>query len=149
MSTTLSPDSWLPSVTSPAVPAFTAHEIRMASLSYSIRSKSDWARKLEDPTIRSRWRAEALGETWGYIEGLVEKGVLDSEETEVDDGQRNWRTIARDGIRADVKVRRSGLARSRPGNVEPELTIAMQSTRGSPRRWLTMSSTSWNSTSRN
>ncbi|PRQ73491.1 Protein of unknown function (DUF4246)-domain containing protein [Rhodotorula toruloides] len=39
---------------------YTLQEIAMLALSYEIRNKPDWERKYLDPTIRAKWKEEAL-----------------------------------------------------------------------------------------
>lgn len=35
-------------------------DLRMIALSYALRSKPSWWTKMKDPSIRSKWKAEAL-----------------------------------------------------------------------------------------
>ncbi|KAM0754632.1 hypothetical protein T439DRAFT_368008 [Meredithblackwellia eburnea MCA 4105] len=44
------------------------HEVRMANVSYAIRSKPGWTTKISDPIIKAKWREEALAETFGYLD---------------------------------------------------------------------------------
>ena len=47
----------------------------MQKLSYELRSKPDWIRKSQDPTIRQRWRVEALEARRGFSEPLSARMV--------------------------------------------------------------------------
>ncbi|KAG9041155.1 hypothetical protein FS837_012674, partial [Tulasnella sp. UAMH 9824] len=40
--------------------ALTLVDLRMIDLSYALRSKPSWWTKIKDPTVRSKWKAEAL-----------------------------------------------------------------------------------------
>lgn len=67
-------------------PPYSLQEIDMLALSYEIRQKPDWARKLRDSDIRTKWRAEALGkrnEEAGFAERTGENySGYDVEEVE-------------------------------------------------------------------
>ncbi|KAG8931780.1 hypothetical protein FRC01_000809 [Tulasnella sp. 417] len=41
-------------------PGLTLVDLRMIELSYALRGKASWWTKIKDPTIRSKWKAEAL-----------------------------------------------------------------------------------------
>ncbi|KAM0747230.1 hypothetical protein T439DRAFT_305580 [Meredithblackwellia eburnea MCA 4105] len=42
----------------------------MANLSYAIRCKPDWRTAIRDPTIKAKWKEEALADSFGYLEKL-------------------------------------------------------------------------------
>ena len=53
---------------------YSLQEIDMLALSYALRQKPDWARKLADPAVRARWRAEALETTNEHVQFASREG---------------------------------------------------------------------------
>ncbi|BGP49307.1 hypothetical protein JCM10450v2_005191 [Rhodotorula kratochvilovae] len=85
---------------------YSLQEIDMLALSYALRQKPDWARKLADPAVRARWRAEALEATNEHAQFAGREGD--------DDGAGGYET---------VEVERPGLTEGMVDYVLDELAL--------------------------
>ncbi|KAM0753171.1 hypothetical protein T439DRAFT_323804 [Meredithblackwellia eburnea MCA 4105] len=96
---------WLTTVWNPAVEPWTSAEIHMANISAAIRAKPDWQSKLQDPTIRAKWKQEALEQDFGYLQLCLKRGLIKSlEQPILPQGDKlDYDDIYKDGVYKDSK----------------------------------------------